>query len=46
MNTFPNLMKIRKNRGKLNIMYEPISNENEEKQNEFQAWTMEIHKEM
>ena len=24
-------------------MYEPISNENEEKQNEFQVWTMEIH---
>ena len=38
----PNLMK-KKKKGEWNIMYEPISNENEEKQNEFQVWTMEIH---
>ena len=41
----PYLMK-KKKKSKWNIMYEPISNENEEKQNEFQVWTIEIHEEM
>ena len=30
-------VKKKKKKGKWNIMYEPISNENEEKQNEFQV---------
>ena len=34
---------MKKKKGEWNIMYEPISNENEEKQNEFQVWPMEIH---
>ena len=39
MNTspIPNEKKKKKKKSKWNIMYEPISNENEEKQNEFQV---------
>ena len=36
MNTSP-IPNEKKKKSKWNIMYEPISNENEEKQNEFQV---------
>ena len=37
MNTSPKSNEKKKKKGEWNIMYEPISNENEEKQNEFQV---------